>query len=90
MRKEDTKKPMTQRALDQLIKKLSSLELEGHCPNKLLQKSIISSYQDVYPDAMTMKPRESFIGIHTDRSWRDTDLSFSAKYSDKSWADGLH
>lgn len=71
MRKEDTKKPMTQRALDMLIKKLSRLEEQGHCPNLLLEKSIIGSYQDVYPDAMTMKPRESFIAMHTDSSWRN-------------------
>jgi len=88
MRNEDTKKPMTQRALDMLIKKLSRLEAQGHCPNLLLEKSIIGSYQDVYPDAMTMKPRESFIAMHTDSSWRDT--SFAEKYSDRSWADGLH
>lgn len=88
MRKEDTKKPMTQRALDMLIRKLSRLEAQGHCPNLLLEKSIIGTFQDVYPDAMTMKPRESFIAMHTDSSWRDT--SFSAKYSDRSWADGLH
>lgn len=71
MRNEDTKKPMTQRALDMLIKKLSRLEAQGHCPNLLLEKSIIGTYQDVYPDAMTMKAKESFIQTHTDKSWRN-------------------
>ena len=71
MRKEDTKKPMTQRALDMLIRKLSRLEAQGHCPNLLLEKSIIGTFQDVYPDAMTMKPKESFISMHTDKSWRN-------------------
>lgn len=72
MRNEDTNKPMTQRALDMLIKKLSRLEEQGHCPNLLLEKSIISSYQDVYPDETT-KRKASFIEEHTDTSWR-TDL----------------
>lgn len=81
------KKPLTQRALDMLIKKLSRLEAQGHCPNLLLERSIISSYQDVYPDETTLKAKESFIQTHTDKSWRDT--SFTDKYTDKSWADGL-
>jgi len=67
----DGKKPMTQRALDTLIKKLSRLELQGHCPNLLLERSIISSYQDVYPDTGTLKAKASFISSHTDRSWAD-------------------
>lgn len=32
MRNEDTRKPMTQRSLDMLIRKLSELEAQGHCP----------------------------------------------------------
>jgi len=70
MRNEDTKKPMSKRALDMLITKLSRLEQQGHCPNLLLEKSIISAYQDVYPDASTMK-HVGFIKSHTDRSWAD-------------------
>ena len=66
----DGKKPMTQRALDMLIRKLSRLECAGHCPNLLLEKSIISAYQDVYPGEDTLRP-VSFIARHTDRSWAD-------------------
>ena len=65
------KKPMTQRALDMLIRKLSRLECAGHCPNLLLEKSIISAYQDVYPGEDTVKARDSFVITHTDRSWAD-------------------
>ncbi len=84
-------KPITQRGLDMLIKKLCRLESQGHCPNLLLERSIINGdkgWSDVYPDATTLKARESFIQTHTDKSWRD-DTSFSEKYSDRSWADGL-
>lgn len=84
MRKEDTKKPMTQRALDMLIKKLSRLEAQGHCPNLLLEKSIIGSYQDVYPDDSTRKHVPgSFVSLHTDKSW--ANVSFMEKYTDKTW-----
>ncbi len=86
MRAEDTKKPMTERALDMLIRKLSRLEAQGHCPNLLLEKSIIGSYQDVYPDASTLKAAQSFIAAHTDRSWRE---SFTETHTDKTWANGL-
>ena len=70
MRNEDTRKPMTQRALDMLIRKLSELETQGHCPNLLLQKSIISTYQDVYPSDDTRRP-VSFAQQHSDRKWAD-------------------
>lgn len=83
-------KPITQRGLDMLIKKLCRLESQGHCPNLLLERSIINGdkgWSDVYPDETTLKARESFIQTHTDKSWRD--MSFSEKYSDRSWADGL-
>ena len=84
----EKKKAMTQRALNMLITKLARLEAQGHCPNLLLERSILNDWQDVFADDTTLKAKESFISMHTDSSWRDT--SFSAKYSDKSWADGLH
>ena len=70
MRDEDTNKPMTQRSLNMLIAKLSRLEAQGHCPNLLLQKSIISTYQDVYPGDDTRRP-VSFAQQHSDRKWAD-------------------
>ena len=70
MRNEDTRKPMTQRALDMLIRKLSELETQGHCPNLLLQKSIISTYQGVYPGEDTRR-HVSFAQQHSDRKWAD-------------------
>lgn len=86
MRAEDTKKPMTQRALNMLIAKLSRLEAQGHCPNLLLEKSIIGTYQDVYPDTGTLKVMQSFVATHTDRTWREP---FVQTHTDKSWADDL-
>ena len=80
-RKEDVKKPITPRAIEMLLKKLHRLEAQGHCPNLLLERSIINGWQDVYPDDST-KRAQSFIGVHTDRSWRDGMM-------DRSWADGL-
>jgi len=71
----ESKKTMTQRALDMLIKKLSRLQQQGNCPNLLLERSIISSYQDVYPDETTMKSRDSFVKTHTDRSWANVQLT---------------
>ena len=70
MRDEDTNKPMTQRSLNMLIAKLSRLEAQGHCPNLLLQKSIISTYQDVYPGDDTRRP-VSFAQQHSDTKWAD-------------------
>ena len=70
----EKRKPITQRGLDLLIAKLSRLEREGHCPNLLLERSIINGdkgWSDVYPDASTMRPVQSFAAVHTDRSWAD-------------------
>lgn len=88
MRNEDTKKPMTQRAVDMLIRKLSRLEAQGHCPNLLLERSIIGTYQDVYPDDSTRKHVVgSFVALHTDKSW--ANVSFMEKHTDKTWRKGL-
>ena len=73
-----------------LIKKLSRLESQGHCPNLLMERSIMNGNEgwcDVYPNETTMKAKESFISIHTDTRWRND--SFTVTHSDKSWADGL-
>lgn len=70
-------KPLTQRGLDMLIKKLSRLESQGHCPNLLMERSIMNGNEgwcDVYPNETTMKAKESFISMHTDSSWRDIPL----------------
>ena len=69
-RKLDIKKPISARGVDMLIRKLSRLEIDGHCPNLLLERAIINGWQDVYPDDST-KRAESWIDKHTDRSWRD-------------------
>ena len=63
-------KPITQRGVDMLIRKLSRMEQQGHCPNLLLERSIINGWQDVYPDESTRKA-QSFVASHTDRSWAD-------------------
>ena len=78
----EKKKPISQRGLEMLIKKLSRLERDGHCPNLLLERSLINGdrgWQDVYPDATTLKA-QSFMEKYTDRSWRQ-DMA------DRSWAD---
>ena len=82
-RKLDIKKPISARGIDMLIRKLSRLEQEGHCPNLLLERAIIQGWQDVYADDST-KRVESFIALHTDKSWRDTVVPI-----DRSWAEGL-
>lgn len=83
-------KPITQRGLDLLIQKLCRYELQGHCPNLLLERSIINGdkgWSDVYPDDTTLKVKESFIQTHTDKSWRED--SFTAQHTDRSWAEPL-
>lgn len=83
-------KPITQRGLDCLIRKLCRLEADGHCPNLLLERSIINGdkgWSDVYPDATTLKAKESFIQTHTDKSWRDDN--FMAQHTDRTWAEPL-
>jgi len=88
-RKLDIKKPISARGVDMLIRKLSRLETDGHCPNLLLERAIINGWQDVYPDDST-KRKESFIAIHTDKSWRnDNVVSFVERHTDRSWAGGL-
>ena len=56
----ENKKPMTPTAVRRLERKLERLHKEGHCPNKLLERSIIQGWQDVYPDESTKKT-QSFI-----------------------------
>ena len=66
-----SKKPMTQRAIDMLLRKLHRLEMEGHDPNLLLERSIIGGWKDVYPsDETKRKVEDSFIARHTDKAWR--------------------
>ena len=70
----ELKKPMTPTAVKRLRSKLLRLEAEGHCPNKLLDRSIINGWQDVWPDQSTLiyadsGQRSSFVETHTDRSW---------------------
>ena len=84
----EIKKPFTQRALDMFVRKLARLESQGHCPSLLMERSIISGWQDVYPDDSTRKHVPgSFVAIHTDRSW--ANVSFMEKHTDKSWRKGL-
>jgi len=70
-RKLDIKKPISARGVDMLIRKLSRLEAEGHCPNLLLERAIINGWQDVYPDDSTKAVKDSFVATHTDRHWAD-------------------
>ena len=81
-------KPITQRGLDMLIKKLCRLEQQGHCPNLLLERSIINGdkgWSDVYPDETTKK-RHSFAEDHSSRDW--ANVSFIAQHTEKSWRNG--
>ena len=66
------KKPMTPTAIRRLERKLVRLDSEGQCPNKLLERSIIQGWQDVYPDDSCKKDKVvSFAERHTDQSWRN-------------------
>ena len=47
-RKEDLKKPATDRSLKMTIKKLSRLRGEGYCPIKLIEKAIESEWRGIY------------------------------------------
>ena len=69
-RNDSYKKPMTQRAIDMMIRKLTRLEIQGHCPNLLLERSIINGWKDVFPDETTKK-REGFAESHASRDWAD-------------------
>jgi len=82
-------KPITQRGLDMLIRKLCRLEQQGHCPNLLLERSIINGdkgWSDVYPDESTKK-QSSFVAEHSSRDW--ANVSFIDKHTDKAWRNGL-
>lgn len=68
-RRHDCKRPMSQRAVDMLVRKLSRLEQDGHDPNLLLERSILNGWQDVYPDESTKRKEGGFVALHTDRSW---------------------
>ena len=70
-RRYDCKRPMSQRAVDMLVRKLSRLEQDGHDPNLLLERSILNGWQDVYPDESTKRKEPGgFIALHFgDRSW---------------------
>jgi len=70
-RKLDIKKPISARGVDMLIRKLSRLEADGHCPNLLLERAIINGWQDVYPDDSTKAVNAGFVATHTDRQWAD-------------------
>ena len=75
-RKLDKKKPITARGVDMLIRKLSRLEADGHCPNLLLERSIINGWQDVFAHD-SCKPAEkaqSLVELHTDKSWRNVPI----------------
>jgi hypothetical protein len=66
-------KPLTPRGLKRLLNKLHRLEEQGHCPNLLMERSIMSGnqgWQDVYPDEST-KRAQTFVAVHSDRSWAD-------------------
>jgi len=80
----ELKKPLTERALNMLMRKLDRLQAEGHCPNLLLERSIVNGWQDVWPDSTTMMQKKSFAAMHTDREWRE---SFIETHNDSSWAD---
>ena len=69
-RRHDCKRPMSQRAVDMLVRKLSRLEQEGHDPNLLLERSILNGWQDVYPcDSTKRNQPGGFVALHSDRSW---------------------
>lgn len=65
-----SKKMMTQRAIDMLVRKLTRLEMQGHCPNLLLERSIINGWKDVFPDETTKKAT-GFAALHSSREWAD-------------------
>lgn len=68
----EIKKPLTERAERMMRKKLERLEREGHDTMKLLERSIINSWQDIYPDDSTKKTKHlSLVDKWTDKSWKE-------------------
>jgi hypothetical protein len=71
----EIKKPMTPRAVKMLRNKLNRLESEGQDANKLMERSIINGWQDVYPHESCIKSQmtqnQDFISLHTNKSWRE-------------------
>lgn len=68
--RKDIKKPMTDRAVNMLYKKLQRLELQGYCPSLLIERSMINGWQDVFPHD-SCKKNQSWIDKVTDKSWRE-------------------
>lgn len=54
------RKPMTVRAMEMALGKLSDLMLEGEDPNKVLDQSVFNSWQGLFP--VRQNGRQSFNG----------------------------
>jgi len=74
--RKEIKKPLTKRAIDLVIRKMSRYELEVQA--LAVEKAIIGRWSDLYLDSaledykkIKAADTESFITKHTDRSWRD-------------------
>jgi len=74
--RKEIKKPLTKRAIDLVIRKMTRYELAVQ--ELAVEKAIIGRWSDLYLDSaledykkMKSAETESFINKHTDRSWRD-------------------
>lgn len=58
------KKPMSELAITRLLNKLESLNAKGHDPQKVISRSILNNWQDVYelPADEQVKPKRQQVG----------------------------
>lgn len=74
------KKPMTDRAIELVIKKLEQLKTEGYEPKEVLEQSILNSWQGVFPlkdNRSEYKP--SKIGKSTEKPTDDKEKYYEAR-----------
>jgi hypothetical protein len=69
--RKDIKKPMSERAVMMLERKIARAVSQGHDADLLIENAIIGGWQTVYPNESTLKKRLGFIEKHTDTSWSD-------------------
>jgi len=71
------RKPMTDRAIELAIKKLETLKSEGHDPKKVLEQSILNSWQGLFPLKEEYKPSQ--VGQSTKKMTPEQEKYYAAR-----------
>lgn len=74
--RKDIKKPMTDRAIKMLQRKLDRLEAQGYSPELLLEEAMINGWQSVYPKDSCKKEQVGWIEQKTSQDWA-TDITYT-------------